>query len=89
MISSVSSQHDSIFQRGKNTSMIFKVTEEEPTHAERVKGPRADGTGPGEGGGGVVLRHKAHTPAVNMDVTPIMSEGLAPEPQEGRPRVRP
>ena len=40
-------------------------------------------------GGGVVLRHKAHTPAVNMDVTPIMSEGLALEPQEGRPRVRP
>ena len=40
-------------------------------------------------GGGVVLRHKAHTPAVNMDVTPIMSEGLAFEPQEGRPRVSP
>ena len=32
--------------------MIFKVIEEEPTQAERVKGPRTDGTGPGEGGGG-------------------------------------
>lgn len=61
MISSVSSQHDSIFQRGKNTSMIFKVTEEEPTRAERVKGPRADGTGPGEGWGGGPQAQGTHT----------------------------
>lgn len=64
--------------------MIFKVIEEEPTQAERVKGPRTDGTGPGEGGGGV-FRHKAHAPAVNIEVTPVMSGGLALEPQEGSP----
>ena len=38
---------------------------------------------------GVVSRHEAHAPAVNTDVTPAMSEGLALEPQEDRPRVRP
>lgn len=64
--------------------MIFKVIEEEPTQAERVKGPRADGTGPGEGGGrwSSGTRHK---PAVNIEVTPVMSRGLAREPQEGSP----
>ena len=39
----------------------------------------------GKAGAGGVFRHKAHAPAVNIEVTPVMSGGLALEPQEGSP----
>lgn len=75
-------------KRKKNTSMIFsKSLKKNPRMQKESRAQEQMALVLREGEG--VLRHKAHAPAVNMDVTPIMSEGLALEPQEGRPRVRP